>query len=212
MLWNINANNIMVNVLQVLILLICFSRNIVALRDLTEVQYSTGADVVDAVIARLDAAFDSTEYTFWTEGQDSLFMRDLAFVESSFGIDPNTYSNEYYRGIWQVGRSEFESTQAAVARKDEGYANKVTQISTVLDDNWLNVVWEDLTKPLYSALAARLVLHLKSLDSGSTLCDGIPSADENDLYADYWYQCYRNGLRGNASDFDIPSRDGEFII
>ena len=199
-------------VLQVLILLIGFNRNVFALRDLTEVRYSRGADVVDAVIARLDAAFDSTDNTFWTEGQDSLFTRDLAFVESSFGMDPNTFSNEFYRGIWQVGRSEFESTQAAVARKDEGYANKLTQISTVLGINWLDVVWEDLTKPLDSTLAARLVLHLKALDNGSAICSVIPSADEKHLYSDFWYQCYRNGLRGNASDFDrivLPSREGE---
>ena len=53
-----------------------------------------GAEVVESVVNLIDAACIFPE--------DKLFLRRLAYIESSDGNDPKTYRENYHGGIWQV--------------------------------------------------------------------------------------------------------------
>ena len=80
----------------------------------------------------------------------------IAWVESRFGEHPLTYRSGYYGGIFQVGRRGFQSTQDV--RSHRRLAGKLARIKRALCIDWSRVEWRDLTKPLYSAIAARLFL------------------------------------------------------
>ena len=83
-------------------------------------------------------------------------MYRIACVESNFGNDANTYRDNYHGGIWQVDEIGFKDTQ------DVASHNKLTerfkQIQNAAGINWQSVTWEDLRKPIYSGIAARLFL------------------------------------------------------
>ena len=83
-------------------------------------------------------------------------MYRIACVESNFGNDANTYRDNYHGGIWQVDEIGFKDTQDVVSH------NKLTerfkQIRNATGINWQSVTWEDLRKPIYSGIAARLFL------------------------------------------------------
>ena len=69
--------------------------------DRTLEREASGADVVRAVVNRVQGVF----------GRDSQFLRRVAFVESKDGTDSNTFRSGYYGGIWQVDEIAFMSTQ-----------------------------------------------------------------------------------------------------
>ena len=162
-------------------------------------------DVVDAVIANMDLKFNSSNNTFWTEGDDSVFFKDLALVESSYGDGENTFRAEELGGIWQVPWREFEDTKdTTLVRANPDYADKVEQILNAFEIQWQDVGWEELLKPLHSLLAARLILHMRGIGARNDeddVCHSIPAINEKELYVDYWYQCYRN-QRGNLLQFE----------
>jgi len=54
-----------------------------------------GRDVVEAVCNLIDASCVFED--------DKLLTRRLAYVESSDGMDSETFRPEYFGGIWQVG-------------------------------------------------------------------------------------------------------------
>ena len=191
------------------------------LRDLTVVPYASGEDVVDAAIAIMDLRLNSPNNTIWNEGDDSVFFKDMALVESNYGEGENAFTAEELGGIWQVPWREFEDTKNTVLiRENSDYANNVEQISNTFDITWQNVEWDELMKPLHSLLAARLILYLRgngTTDAENDLCDAVPTTDEKDSYAEYWYQCYRNRIRGDIAQFEAilgkseSKLDGFFI-
>ena len=63
-------------------------------KDMTLEPGALGSPVVETAVDRLRAAciFSS----------DKLFLRRLAYVETSDGHDPKTYRPGYHGGIWQV--------------------------------------------------------------------------------------------------------------
>jgi len=58
-----------------------------------------GAGVVEATCSVIEASCVFSE--------DKLFMRRLAYVESTDGFNPDTFRSGYYGGIWQVSQSQF---------------------------------------------------------------------------------------------------------
>ena len=196
--------------LTILISLLSYGHS---LRDLTVAPYASGEDVVDAVIAIMDLRFNNPNSTLWTEGDDSVFFKDMAKVESNYGAGENAFSAEELGGIWQVPWREFEDTKNTVLiRENSDYANNVEQISNAFDITWQNVNWEELMKPLHSVLAARLILYLRgngTSDAENGLCDTVPTTDEKGIYAEYWYQCYRNRMRGDVAQFEAILGKGE---
>lgn len=62
--------------------------------DETQTPSASGPNVVETTIRRIDASCSFDDNT--------LFLRRLAYVESTDGLHPDTFRSGYYGGIWQV--------------------------------------------------------------------------------------------------------------
>ena len=114
--------------------------------DRTLVPEASGADVVRATVNKIQDVFGT---------DDHQFLRRIAFVESKDGTDSSTYRSGYHGGIWQVDEVEFLGTQDNASNLTQGYK----MISEAFGIDWPTTVrWNDLRIPLYSAIAARLIL------------------------------------------------------
>lgn len=185
--------------------LVCILSVCLGVRDLTMEAYAAGEEVVDATIATVGAMFPSNS-SFWTEGDDSVFFKDLALVESNYGRENDTFTMSHLGGIWQVMQSAFDSTQDIIfIRRNPDYAALIDEVFDAVDITWQTVTFEDLAKPLHSLVAARLVLHLKAAATGGDpeeVCATIPTLDSKEEYAQYWYQCYREEVSGSVKEFE----------
>lgn len=122
---------------------------------------------------------------------DHGILRRIAIVESNDGIDSNTFRTGSYGGIWQVDENEFLETQN-ISRHATGLPKIHDKIEQVFHIKWGEVVWQDLRKPYYSALASRISLYLKEQPIPKNLND----------QANYWKQYYNtNHGKGKASEF-----------
>ena len=88
------------------------------------------------------------------ESDESQFLRRIAYVETR---DGSTAALEE-GGIWGVDYTSFRKTQAPDV--EELTKLKIAQIEHSFGIEWTSVEWTELSKPLYSAIAAHLVLHL----------------------------------------------------
>ncbi|XP_038053358.1 uncharacterized protein LOC119725839 [Patiria miniata] len=142
-----------------------------------KVAKSSGSDVVLACLQSIGGVFPS----------DHGFLRRIAYVESKDGTDSGTYRAGYHGGIWQVDKIGFQSTKDTASHP--GLKKKFEAIKSSLSIDWATVEWEDLDKPLYSAIAARLFL------------TNIPSAIPSGLaeQAAYWKKHY-NSSSGAGSE------------
>ncbi|XP_061188685.1 uncharacterized protein LOC133196852 [Saccostrea echinata] len=145
--------------------------------DRTREDRAVGADIVQAVV---DIIRENCIYP-----NDRIFLRRLAFVESKDGLSTDTFRPHFYGGIWQIQKSEFESTKHCYGLEDMCEA-----IKEKLHIDWRRTVWQDLTKPLYSGLAASL--KLQQLVGNNT-----PGVLEKQ--ADFWVHNYHKGR--SASQF-----------
>lgn len=143
-----------------------------AARDATREEGASGAAVVETCVTLL-----SQSGIF---PPDFSFLRRIAWVESKDGEDTDTYREGYHGGIWQVDLIGFQDTQNV--RSHPGLTNKFTEIEQHFDISWGTVTWEDLRKPLYSILAARLLLSNKP--------EAIPDTIESQ--AEYWKNYYNS--------------------
>ena len=150
---------------------------------------ASGSGVVEEVVSKVQSLF----------GSDNKFLRRIAYVESKDGTDKNTYRSGYDGGIWQVDRIGFESTQDT--KSHPSLEAKHKKIKQSLDIDWEKVKWNDLRKPLYSGLAARLFLLKIRAPIPSTLKD----------QADYWKRYYNTEAgAGTAQKFidDVNKLEG----
>lgn len=150
---------------------------------------ANGSGVIEEVVSKVQSLF----------GSDNKFLRRIAYVESKDGTDKNTYRSGCNGGIWQVDRVGFESTQDT--KSHPSLKAKHKRIKQSLDIDWEKVKWNDLRKPLYSGLAARLFL-LK-------IPAPIPSSLKDQ--ADYWKRYYNTESgAGTAQKFidDVNKLEG----
>ena len=116
-------------------------------------------------------------------------LRRIAWVESRDGEDAATYRAGYSGGIWQVDSAGFADTQALSSHP--GLRKSHDGIRQKLAIDWKDASWADCRKPLYSALAARLLLSTKQA--------AIP--DSLQQQAEYWKQHYNKTGKGTAHKF-----------
>lgn len=148
--------------------------------DMTIQNQATGPDVVQAVVDKIK---DSCIYS-----NDRLFLRRLAYVESQDGLDKDTFRSGYYGGIWQVNKIAYEATKQCNSSQ---YLFTLCEIiSSKLKIDWDRTRWQDLTKPLYSGLAASLYLNLRA---------GNNTPGDINAQAGFWSHYYHLGLP--KSDF-----------
>ena len=140
---------------------------------------AVGSDVVQATISKIE---DAEIFT-----SDKRLLRRIAYVETADGESPPSSGND--GGIWNVTFEDFQLTQnnqelASLRQTINNIFNDVF-ISTINLPNWERSTYEDLNRPLWSALAARLLLiHIaeKSVD--------IPIASNISGQAKFWKTYY----------------------
>ena len=93
----------------------------------------------------------------------------------------------------QVDQTGFLDTQDVASHP--GLTAKFAAIQTACGFNWATVTWQDLRKPMYSALAARLFL--------SNIAEAIPADIAGQ--ARYWKQYY-NTPAGSGTEQDFIDR------
>ena len=158
---------------------------------------TTGETVVDDAIREISAL---------NFADDHGFLKRIAWVESKFGADPNTFTNKngqpYHGGIWQVDQIGFEDTKNVIAHP--ALRSKFQEIEDILKIRWSAVDWICLRSPLYSALAARLLL--------SNVKAPIPSSVESQ--ASYWKKYYNKSGKGKKCKFitdveELEKKEGQ---
>ena len=146
--------------------------------DLEKLMFTPGAvgpDVVKACVKKIAESKILPD--------DNGFMRRIAYVMSKDGTDMKSDG-----GIWQVSGFAFHDTMDTGAhyRLPSKYY-KIRQAFPRID--WPSTTRQDLDKPFFSALAARLYL--------SNLKERIPNASRIEEQAQYWKAFY---VRGAANE------------
>lgn len=113
-------------------------------RALIITQQASGASVVGTCLETL-------KLNPFGMGDVHNFMRRTAYVVSQFG-ESQTQSG----GIWQLSRLAFQDTQDTYSHRR--LPSKYERLYETFKIDWLSVTYDDLEKPFYSALAARLYL------------------------------------------------------
>ena len=149
-------------------------------QDSTRIAESSGSAVVQAT----DALIQNSKIF----PDDHQLLRRIAWVESKDGTDAGTYRQGYHGGIWQVDMIGFQDTQDTASHP--GLVAKFREIQQKFGIDWPSVQWEDLRKPLYSGLAARLFLSNRE--------EPIP----NDVagQASYWKTHYNTNLGAGTTE------------
>ena len=144
-----------------------------------------GRDVVDAVVNKIRRSGIFPD--------DREFLRRIAYVESLFGQHRNTYRTGYNGGIWQVDLVGFKLTQINRVNHTTEKMKKIHEkILEKFEIDWMKVTWNDLRKPFYSGLAARIFLADKP--------DAIP--DDLQDQAKYWKEQYNTAAgKGTVEHF-----------
>ena len=152
--------------------------------DKTLVDDSTGSEVVQAVIAKLDVTkiFDS----------DHRLLRRLAFVESSDGT--NGCTGTQGGGIWGLERSKLD-----IILNAPELAEIRNRISVNFGVVWTQVTEDDLRKPFYAGLAARMYLFYLE----ATQLANIPLAGNIRAQAQFWVSYYHSNVGGATEDYFI---------
>ena len=119
---------------------------------------------------------------------DNDLLRRIAFVETKDGSYLNGFNNS--GGIWAVDEDTFLSTQINNNSKSSLF-QKYERIRLLFGIEWKAVQWSELNKPLYSALAARLVLFF--------VPENIPSSEAVPAQAKFWKDHYNT--EGSVRDF-----------
>ena len=150
-------------------------------QDLTTQAGANGSAVVSACISRIEQSGIFTS--------NNEMLRRIAYVETSNGNDEDTYRSGYDGGIWAVDENLFDATQNTASYSV--LTNLHQQIQSTFSIQWSSVEWNDLRKPLYSALAARLYFY--------TVSASIPISSNIQSQATYWVTYYNPS--GSASNF-----------
>ena len=150
-------------------------------QDLTIQTGTNGSAVVSACISRLQQSGIFTS--------DKEMLRRIAYVETNNGNDDDTYRSNYHGGIWAVDEDLFGETQDTASYSTLTSLHQ--SIESTFSIDWSTVVWNDLRKPLYSALAARLYFY--------TVSESIPISSNVQAQATYWVTYYNTA--GSTSTF-----------
>ena len=126
-------------------------------------------------------------------GDDNEILRRIAYVETRDGTQSTDTGGGILGGIWAVSESRFLQTQNLQA--NVRLPAKLKQIQAAFQIDWLQVQRRDLCEPLYSAIAARLILYLAPR--------AIPPANDLEAQARFWVQYYNTD--GNEEDFTAVS-------
>jgi hypothetical protein len=137
--------------------------------------------VVDHAVAK------AIEYLDAEDLGGKQFLKEIAMVESRLGTHPNTIrtSGSAGRGIWQIDEIGFVETKNI---KSHPILKQYHKNLKAVGIDWSKVTWEDCNKPLYGAIAARLLL----------VCKPFKIADNRAKRAEQWKRHY-NSFAGKGT-------------
>ena len=138
-----------------------------------------GSDVVQAVIAKLDASGIAF-------GDDHRLLRRLAFVETADGANSSSSSSA---GLWGLQQSHLDVVGSAPQLAELRIA-----IRAAFGIDWGAVTTNDLGKPFFAGLAARLYLFYLEISGTAT----IPLAGDIDGQAEFWIRYYHSNIGGTS--------------
>ena len=142
---------------------------------------ASGVDVVRAVISKIETSITFLE--FQPNKTAALFMRTMAYVETRDGNETNSTGG----GIWKIDKALFESTQKNVELDSVIMKLQLEHPQNYVGPvNWINLTYADLSFPLYSGLAVRMLIHLNG------------SLPEYSMNAAYWNDVFK-GSRSNLN-------------
>ena len=118
-------------------------------------------------------------------------LRRIAYVETRDGVDIITYRSGYHGGVWQVDEAVFLQTQNTTTAPALALLLDRVLMTTGID--WRAVVWEELRKPLFSALAVSVLFTLVPAE--------IPGAGEVERQARYWKDHFNNDRLETVQNF-----------
>ena len=159
-----------------------------------------GHDVVCAVIKKIT---DSGIFP-----DDKGILRRIAWVESKFGNDKGTFRDNYYGGIWQIDAGKdgaFTEITKNAKSHTQLNTNIIPKVNAKFGINITNMKYEDLLKPLYSGLFARMRLFITA--------DSIPENYNLSGQANYWKKNYNSDQgKGTPDKFikDVKNMEKEF--
>ena len=164
----------------------------VALRvDRTVEEGATGSDVVRATVSKMESSgvFSS----------DRRLLRRIAHVETR---DGENGPSQPHGGIWNVPTSAFNTVKQIVStsQSDIISAAFASEFSQSNIDGWSDLVWEDLDRPLWSALVARLRI---------SVSEAIPTSSDVSGQAQFWRRHYNTNGDVNQFISDVEALDTE---
>ena len=118
------------------------------------------------------------------------FLRRIAYVETRDGF---TQRESESGGIWAVCKNYFYKTQAKDV--NSSIKTKIHTIKQKFSIDWTIVEWSELSKPLYSAIAAHLVLSLMP----PTISAAVPPYNDVEGQAQFWKMYYNQN--GSVDEF-----------
>lgn len=143
-------------------------------QDRTIVAGESGADVVQAVLAKLEY---SNIFSSSSDMRETIFMQRMAYVESRDGTEPPRFptSSNTTGGIWNVSPRIFQSTLSQTS-----LIQSISRSRLLNYVNWTSEAQVNLSLPLYSGIAIRLYL--------STLSVPSPGATSRQAQQSFWIQ------------------------
>ena len=147
-------------------------------RTLTPGEQGSGGDVVRAVISKIETTNCTT--LLRTELAVAPFMRTMAYVETGDGAQLNAIGG----GIWNVSEANFMRTQnnPQVPNRFIKCLQQESSQNHIGPLNWTSLTYTNLSIPLYSGLAVRMLVELSS---------GLPTPP---MYPLYWNTVFKNSM------------------
>ena len=176
--------------------------------DRTLLPGSNGSDVVRAVISKIIFS-DHVSFVAVPEGVVALFMQTMAFVETRDGTKLN--QNEDRGGIWMISEASFSEARLHFQGDDNQRIKNELQEkhphNHIGPIDWDNIMYDNLTIPLYSGLVVRILIHLSS-----DRLDDLPV----DRHSEYWNRVFKNRLgdmqQWNRDVTDLSRTEAEGTI
>ena len=116
----------------------------------------SGQNVVVTVLEKIEASKvfheQASDWFYMNTQRAKSFLRVLAYIRSNDG------RRDSIGGIWNISVDEFMTTKYHVASDSNAMLNERLKSHKYAQVDWLNVSYDNMTTPMYSGLAAMLLM------------------------------------------------------
>ena len=147
---------------------------------------ATGSDVVQAVIAKIEAS----RIPF---GSDHRLLRRIAYVESADGTKHHSLCSDT-GGVWALQEDKFNTV---LSTSELDGVRDIIHLAFGID--WTQTTIADLCKPFYAGLAARMYLYYLEITATAI----IPLAGNVVEQAQFWLTYYHSNTGGLTTHYFV---------